>query len=127
MERKHKFLIQRLAGFVFETEGNYGNKVGAIAEFLVQKYPRSEKKVLDYFWFCLQKVYRQNYATVEFAGHVDMDALGKIFSERAHLSKDNTVAIEAPELIGGFKVRLGDNVWDHTLKAQLNELVNTLK
>ena len=127
MERKHKFLIQRLAEFVFESDANYESKVGAIAEFLSQKYPRSTKKVLDYFWFCLQKVYRQKYATVEFAGHVDMDALGKIFSGKAHLNKNNTVAIETPELIGGFRVRLGDNVWDHTLKAQLRELVNTLK
>lgn len=127
MERKHKFLIQRLAEFVFETDRNYEGKVAGIAEFLSQKYPRSTKKVLDYFWFCLQKVYRQKYATVEFAGHVDIDALGKIFSEKVHFDKNNTVAVEAPELIGGFKVRLGDNVWDHTLKTQLKELVNTLK
>lgn len=127
MERKHKFLIQRLAEFVFESDSNYGDKVGAIAEFLSKRYPRSTKKVLDYFWFCLQNVYRKKYATVEFAGHVDIDALGKIFSEKVRFNKNNTVAVETPELIGGFRVRLGDNVWDHTLKAQLRELVNTLK
>ena len=127
MERKHKFLIQHLAEFVFESDTDYEKKVQSIAEFLSQRYPRSTKKVLDYFWFCLQKVYRQKYATVEFAGHVDMDALSKIFSEKAHLNKNNTVAIETPDLIGGFRVRLGDNVWDNTLKAQLKELVNTLK
>ena len=127
MERKHKFLIQRLAEFVFESEGNYEGKVGAIAEFLSQRYPRSTKKVLDYFWFCLQKNYRQKYATVEFAGCIDIGALSKIFSEKAHLDKNNTIALEMPELIGGFRVKLGDNVWDHTLKTQLKELVNTLK
>ena len=48
MERKHKFLIQRLAEFVFESDKDYEGKVGAIAEFLAKRYPRSTKKVLDY-------------------------------------------------------------------------------
>jgi F0F1-type ATP synthase delta subunit len=127
MERKHKFLIQRLAAFVFEADTNYGPKVEAIAAFLSRKYPRSTKEVLDYFWFCLQKAYRKRYATVAFSGPINFDDLKKILSEKIHLNKDTMVAIEAPELISGFKIQLGDDVWDHTLKAQLSELMNTLK
>lgn len=127
MEYKRKFLIQRLAGFVFEEDANCVNKVEVIAEFLSNEYPRSTKEVLDYFWFCLQKVYRKKHATVEFAGHVDLDALGEVFNKKVRLNKNNTVAVEVPELMGGFRVKLGDDVWDHTLKAQLEELINTLK
>ena len=128
MERKHRVLMQRFAAFVFNTQlGDYKQRVSAVADLIATRYVRSTKEFLNYFWFCLQKLYHQRYATVEFAGHLDLQKLAEVLHQTVDFSECEIVASECPEVIGGFKIKLGDNVLDCTLKAQLNELVNTLK
>lgn len=128
MERKHKFLIQRLTDFVFEAdESSLLERVKASVAFLTQKYSRSSKDFLDYFWFCLQKVYHKKYATIEYTGHIDLKAIDQVLQASDKFDHCKITSVENPKLIGGFKIKCGDNVWDSSLESQLKELVNTLK
>ncbi len=128
IERKHKFLIQQLTEFVFEAdEKSLLERVKAAAAFLTQKYSRSAKDFLDYFWFCLQKMYNKKYATIEYTGRINLKAIERELQSFAKFDHCKINSIENPVLIGGFKIKHGDNVWDYSLKSQLKELVNTLK
>lgn len=128
IERKHKFLIQRLTDFVFEADENsLLERVKAAGAFLTQKYSRSSKDFLDYFWFCLQKMYHKKYATIEYTGQIDLKVIDQVLQSSVKFQHSKINPIENPKLIGGFKVKCGDNVWDCSLESQLKELVNTLK
>lgn len=128
MERKHKFLIQRLTKFVFNAdESSLLERVKASVAFLTQKYSRSPKEFLDYFWFCLQKMYNRKYATIEHTGNIDLKVIEHTLQSFAKFDHCKLIPVENPKLIGGFKVKHGDNVWDYSLESQLKELVNTLK
>ena len=128
IERKHKFLIQRLAAFAFEAGTELLlSRVNEIAQFLVKRFPHNAKHFLDYFEVCLKKVYAKRFATVEFAGALNFEKLKQILRSNNRYENCEFVLSEAPELIGGFKVTQADDVLDFSLKAQLNELINILK
>ncbi len=128
MERKHKFLMQRLAEFVFEKgTQEIQERVQAAVQILIQKFPRNSKQFLDCFEASLKKVYAKKFAIVEFAGTLDMHHLKQLLSKDASLSKCELISKECPELMGGFKIKNGDNVLDFSIKSQLNALINNLK
>jgi|GEM_PF-3428127 len=128
IERKHKFLIQQLTEFVFNAdESSLLERVKASVTFLTQKYSRSSKDFLDYFWFCLQKMYHKKYATIEYTGQINLKVIEHTLQSFAKFGHCKLTPVENPKLIGRFKVKHGDNVWDYSLESQLKELVNTLK
>lgn len=120
MERKHKVLLKYLARLTFEgTEENLKERIRTIAEFLVQRYPRNAKAFLTQYERSLKEVFSERCATVMYTGIFRERWLrelitAKKFSER-RLEKE-----EHPELLGGFKIRVGDTVWDCSLKGQLS-------
>jgi hypothetical protein len=125
MERKHKVLLKYLARLTFEcADEDLKERIRAIATFLVQRYPRDAKAFLTQYGRSLKEVFSERYATVMYAGIFREQWLreliaAKNFSERC-LEKE-----EHPELLGGFKIRVGDTVWDCSLKGQLNALKET--
>lgn len=125
MERKHKVLLKYLARLTFEgAEEDLKERIRVIAEFLIQRYPRNAKSFLTQYERSLKEVFAERYATVIYAGVFREQWLreliaAKNFSER-RLEKE-----EHPELLGGFKIRVGDTVWDCSLKGQLNALKET--
>ncbi len=128
IERKHKFLIQRLAAFAFEAETEaLLSRVNEIAQFLVQRFPHNTKTFLDYLEVCLKRAYSRRFATVEFAGALNFEKLKQILNSNYRFKDCEIVLSEAPRLIGGFKITRADDVLDFSLKAQLNELINILK
>lgn len=128
MERKHKFLIQRLANFVFEAASEMLLlRVKAVAQFLIQRFPQNAKQFLNYFEACLKKVYYKKHVQVEYAGSIDFEALKRALESSKNFESSEIVWEENPELIGGFRLKKEDNILDFSVKAQLNALVNTLK
>ena len=69
MERKHKVLLKYLARLTFEgTEEDLKERIRAIAEFLIQRYPRDAKAFLTQYERSLKEVFSERYATVMYAG-----------------------------------------------------------
>ena len=65
MERKHKVLLKYLARLTFEgIEEDLKERIRAIAEFLVQRYPRDAKAFLTQYERSLKEVFSERYATV---------------------------------------------------------------
>ena len=125
MERKHKVLLKYLARLTFEgTEEDLKERIRAIAKFLVQRYPRNAKSFLKQYEHSLKEVFSERYATVIYAGVFREQWLRELL-EAEHLSERCLEQKECPELLGGFKIRVGDTVWDCSLKGQLNALKET--
>lgn len=125
MERKHKVLLKRLAQLTFDGSAeDLKERIRLVAAFLVQRYPRAAKSFLMQYERSLREVFAERYATVTYAGVFREQWLrewtaAKGFSER-RLEKE-----EHPELLGGFKIRVGDTVWDCSLKGQLSAFKET--
>ena len=125
MERKHKVLLKHLARLTFEgSEEELKERIRAVAEFLVQQYPRDAKAFLTQYERSLKEVFSERYATVMYAG-IFRDQWLQDFLETKRLSERRSEKKECPELLGGFKIRVGDTVWDCSLKGQLNALKET--
>ena len=125
MERKHKVLLKYLARLTFEgAEEDFKERIRAIAAFLIQRYPRNAKAFLTQYERSLREVFAERYATVTYAGTFREQWL-RDFLEAKHLTERHPEKEECPELLGGFKIRVGDTVWDCSLKGQLNALKET--
>ena len=125
MERKHKVLLKYLARLTFEgAEEDFKERIHAIAEFLVQRYPRDAKAFLTQYERSLKEAFSERYATVMYAGTFREQWL-RDFLEAKHLTERRPEKEECPELLGGFKIRVGDTVWDCSLKGQLSALKET--
>lgn len=125
MERKHKVLLKYLARLTFEgAEEDFKERIRAIAAFLIQRYPRNAKAFLTQYERSLREVFAERYATVTYAGTFREQWL-RDFLEAKHLTERRPEKEECPELLGGFKIRVGDTVWDCSLKGQLNALKET--
>jgi F0F1-type ATP synthase delta subunit len=125
MERKHKVLLKYLARLTFEgAEEDFKERIRAIAAFLIQRYPRNAKAFLTQYERSLREVFAERYATVTYAGTFREQWL-RDFLEAKHLTECHPEKEECPELLGGFKIRVGDTVWDCSLKGQLNALKET--
>ena len=74
---------------------------------------------------CLQKEFGKHYASVHYAGSLDVKQLEAFL---AKMGKNiQVVAEEHPELMGGIKVQHGDTIWDFSIQGQLQALMKTLK
>ena len=125
MERKHKVLLKYLARLTFEgIEEDLKERIRAIAEFLVQRYPRDAKAFLTQYERSLKEVFSERYATVMYAGIFREQWLRDLL-EAERLTERRLEKEEHPELLGGFKIRIGDTVWDCSLKGQLSAFKET--
>ena len=125
MERKHKVLLKYLARLTFEgAEEDLKERIHAIAEFLVQRYPRDAKAFLTQYERSLKEVFSERYATVMYAGIFREQWLRDLL-EAERLTERRLEKEEHPELLGGFKIRIGDTVWDCSLKGQLSAFKET--
>ena len=120
MERKYKVLLKQLARLTFEgSEEELKERIRAVAELLVQRYPRDAKRILTQYERCLKEVFSERYATVLYAGLFREQWLREL-ADAKKLSERRWEKAECPELLGGFKIRAGDTVWDCSLKGQLS-------
>lgn len=125
MERKHRVLLKHLARLTFEgSEGALRERIRAIAEFLVQRYPRNAKAFLMQYERSLKEVFAERYAIVTYVGAF-LDQWLRELLEAKHLTERRLEKKECPELLGGFKIRVGDTVWDYSLKGQLSAFKET--
>lgn len=129
IERKHKVLIKHLANKCFE-ETNSDKIMSCVQEvlcFFRDSYPHKLKAFVKYFMLCLQKEFNKKYFIVKHSGQVDLKNLEKFLLKTVSKESCQFILEECPELIGGLKIQKGDNVWDFTIKGQLQTLVKILK
>lgn len=103
-------------------------KIAALVQSLVTKKPRNYIDVLQLYKRLLGLEIEKRHARIESAVKLDAEASKQIVDRLkrkygSDLTSDFTVD---PELLGGLRVRVGDDVWDGTLRNRLQRLEQQL-
>ena len=124
MERKYKALVSKLAELSFSDKNEPRlDTATQIIKFLKTHWPKSAKKLLEYYYVCLRRSYELRCLHIEHACLPPNIAFASSFSSKKH----KLIYHENQQLIGGMRVRHGDWVWDYSIKGQLNKLMQTFK
>ncbi|MBP5191432.1 MAG: F0F1 ATP synthase subunit delta [Opitutales bacterium] len=119
MERKHKAFLEKLAQLTLDGEvESLRERIQLVASFFIQRYPHNAKEFLEQYERCLRKAYAERYAILEYAGTFHEKWLQTLQDSAASSRRWETE--EHPDLMGGFTIRIGDTVWDCSLKGQLS-------
>ncbi len=102
--------------------------VKAITQKVAEAKPRHYIDVLKAYQRLIRLEISKMHAVVESATPLDYDAREKLLGElRGKYGESLTAEFkEVPELIGGLRVKLGSNVWDSSVRGNLNRLESQL-
>lgn len=99
-------------------------KVNAVLEILRTKRPKNYKKLLEIYLANLKAQLRLEHALIEYSGRIDDSTVARL---KEDLSKyyDRDIHIDLKEnhkLIAGFRISVGDDVWDTSLSGRLDQI-----
>ncbi len=111
------------------TDGQLDNgKISALVQSLVTKKPRHYIDVLQHYKRLLRLEIEKRHARVESAMRLDEQTAKQIVDRlKRKYGNDLTADFEIDSaLLGGLRVRVGDDVWDGTLRSRLQRLEQQL-
>lgn len=99
-------------------------RVKAVLESLRQNPPTNYKQVLERYFLKIQAELRKENARVDYAGSLSTEAIEKMRNDLCrYYNRDIKITTNAnPELLGGIKIRIGDDVWETTIAGYLEKL-----
>lgn len=99
-------------------------RISALVGSLLAKKPRNYLAVLDNYRRLLRLEIEKRTATIESASELNDDIRQKIVADlRARYGNEVTTKFAVnPELLGGMRVRVGDDVWDSSVRSRLQRL-----
>lgn len=102
-------------------------KIRDLVSAIVRHKPRNYLAVLTYLTRLLELAQEENTVRVESATPL-ADKGASIFAEleRKYGRASRTVYEENPKLLGGLKIRRGNNIWDGSLSGRLDRLQQAL-
>ncbi len=95
-----------------------------LVDLVAEKKPRGYIATLEAFARLVAAEQAKHHALVEVATDLPPATLAKIDANlKSRHGEDLTTEFKVmPELLGGLRVRIGDHVWDGTLKNRLERL-----
>jgi len=103
-------------------------RISSLVDSLVTRKPRNYVDALKNYKRLLRLELEKRHATIETASEVDSAVRSEI---EANLKSKygNDLATEfhgAPELLGGMRIRVGNDVWDGSVRNRLERLQHEL-
>jgi F-type H+-transporting ATPase subunit delta len=126
---RHSRLIAKKA-FLAARNGNGSvdeQKIRELVTLFVEQKPRNYLAILTYFMRLLELAQEENSVRVESATPLPDRGAG-VFAEleRRYGPASRTVYEENPKLLGGLRIRRGNNIWDGSLSGRLDRLQQAL-
>jgi F-type H+-transporting ATPase subunit delta len=102
-------------------------KVRDLVSAIVEHKPRNYLAILTYVTRLLELAQEENAVRVESATPL-ADGGASVFAEleRRYGRASRNVYEENPKLLGGLKIRRGNNIWDGSLSGRLSRLQQAL-
>jgi F-type H+-transporting ATPase subunit delta len=102
-------------------------KIRDLVSTIVEHKPRNYLAVLTYLTRLIELAQDENTVRVETATPL-ADKGASVFAdlERRYGKASRTVYEENPKLLGGLKIRRGNNIWDGSLSGRLDRLQQAL-
>jgi len=103
--------------------------VGTISDYLLSAKPRSYVQILKELARLIRLELSKCHVTVESAAPLEDAAAASILSDiKKRFSGDLTSDFCVnPALLGGLRIQVGNDVWDGTVKARLDQLKQRLQ
>jgi len=102
-------------------------KIRDLVSTLVEHKPRNYLAILTYLTRLIELALEENTVRIETATPL-ADKGASVFAEleRKYGKASRTVYEENPKLLGGLKIRRGNNIWDGSLSGRLDRLQQAL-
>ena len=105
-----------------------GSRVSTLVKSLIEKKPRNYIKVLDAYKRLLRLEIEKRSATIETASELAPDASAEITRnlKQKYGADLSTQFVLNPTLLGGMRIRVGNDVWDSSVRNRLERLQQQL-
>jgi F-type H+-transporting ATPase subunit delta len=99
-------------------------KIQAFVKEIIDARPRHYIEILKNYQRLLRLEMEKTHAVVESAAPLDQQTNSKILNElrKKHGEDLSTEFKVSPELIGGLRIRIGNDVWDGSVRHRLDRL-----
>ena len=103
-------------------------RISSLVDSLVTRKPRNYVDVLKNYKRLLRLELEKRHATIETASEVDSAVRSKIESNlKSKYGNDLSTDFHVvPELLGGMRIRVGNDVWDGSVRNRLERLQHEL-
>jgi F-type H+-transporting ATPase subunit delta len=103
-------------------------KITEMVQSVIAKKPRHYVDVLKDYQHLLHLEVEKRHAVIESATPLNRSVGDQIVANlRARYGEDLTTEFRTnPELLGGLRVKIGNDVWDGSVKSRLNQLQQQL-
>ena len=103
-------------------------RIASLVDSLIAKKPRHYIEVLKNYRRLLRLELEKRQAKIETAGEVDSTAKSELIANlKKKYGGDLTTEFAVdPSLLGGMRIRVGSDVWDGTVRNQLERLQQEL-
>jgi F-type H+-transporting ATPase subunit delta len=103
-------------------------KITEMVQSVIAKKPRRYVDVLKDYQHLLQLEVEKRHVVVESATPLNRSVGDQIITNlRARYGEDLTTEFRTnPELLGGLRIKIGNDVWDGSVKSRLNQLQQQL-
>jgi F-type H+-transporting ATPase subunit delta len=104
------------------------NRIAALVDSVIAEKPRNYINVLKNYKRLLRLEVEKRHATIETASEVDLAIRSEIVSNlKSKYGNDLATEFHVdPELLGGMRVRVGNDVWDGSIRNRLQRLQHEL-
>ena len=104
------------------------DRIATLVKSLIEKKPRNYIAALDAYKRLLRLEIEKRNALIESATELTPDAARQIVEnlKRNYGNDVSTQFVTNPELLGGMRIRVGDDVWDSSVRNRLQRLQATL-
>ena len=104
-------------------------KVEAVLQALKKRPPRQLKAVLKHYLYYIKKEIDRGKAVIEYAGALDEASISHI-QESLEETYRRTLTLESretPSLIAGFRIAVGDDLYDASVSGHLENLSKSVR
>jgi F-type H+-transporting ATPase subunit delta len=104
------------------------NRIASLVDSVIAEKPRNYINVLKNYKRLLRLEVEKRHATIETASEVDLAIRSEIVSNlKSKYGNDLATEFHVdPELLGGMRVRVGNDVWDGSVRNRLQRLQHEL-
>jgi F-type H+-transporting ATPase subunit delta len=102
-------------------------KVREVVQIIVDQKPRNYLGILSYLYRLIELAVDENTVRIESATPLP-DRGASVFAELEHRygKAARTIYEENPTLLGGLRIRRGNNIWDGSVSGRLSRLQQAL-
>jgi F-type H+-transporting ATPase subunit delta len=104
------------------------NRVRAIVKSLIEQKPRQYLNILEIYKRLLRFELEKRTAVIETASELPLDSATEIINnlKRKYGADLDTQFVVNQELLGGMRIRVGNDVWDSSVRNRLQRLQQQL-